>query len=90
MMADVLAKIISGKRDEVASLKQASSMTDLDRAAKAASPTRGFTAALAAAFAAFFCLDGPSWSHTRKRSHWASAIGPPLSLRFRAAYWSDA
>ncbi len=48
-MADVLKKIIANKRDEVAALKQTSSITDLDRAAKAASPVRGFTAALSAA-----------------------------------------
>ncbi len=55
-MADVLAKIISGKREEVAALKQTSSMADLDRAARAASPVRGFTAALAAAAASGYGL----------------------------------
>ena len=57
-MADVLAKIISGKRDEVATLIQTSSMADLDRAARAASPVRGFTAALAAASASGYGLIG--------------------------------
>ena len=55
-MADVLAKIISGKRDEVATLIQTSSMADLDRAARAASPVRGFTDALAAASASGYGL----------------------------------
>ena len=40
-MADVLARIIAGKREEVVALKQTSSMADLDRAAQAASPVRG-------------------------------------------------
>ena len=48
-MSDVLAKIISGKRDEVALIKAESSYADMARAAQAASPVRGFTAALAAA-----------------------------------------
>jgi indole-3-glycerol phosphate synthase len=55
-MTDILAKIIAGKRDEVASLTRTSSMADLDRAAKAASPVRGFTAALAAASASGYGL----------------------------------
>ena len=55
-MADILAKIISGKRDEVATLKQTSSMADLDRAARVASPVRGFTAALTAAAASGYGL----------------------------------
>ena len=45
-MQDVLAKIIEGKRDEVAALKAATSRSDLEAAAKAASPVRGFAAAL--------------------------------------------
>ena len=53
-MADVLARIIAGKRDEVAILKQTSSMADLDQAARAASPVRGFISALAAASAPWF------------------------------------
>ncbi len=48
-MPDILAKIISGKYDEVAALKQTYSIADLDRAAQTASKVRGFTAALAAA-----------------------------------------
>ena len=55
-MTDILAKIIAGKRDEVAALTRTSSMADLDRAAKAASPVRGFTAALAAASASGYGL----------------------------------
>ena len=45
-MQDVLARIIDGKRDEVAALKAATSRTDLEAAAAAASPTRGFASAL--------------------------------------------
>ncbi|MEK9801093.1 MAG: indole-3-glycerol-phosphate synthase TrpC, partial [Alphaproteobacteria bacterium] len=41
-MTDVLAKIIEGKRDEVATLKRGSSLADIDAAARAASPVRGF------------------------------------------------
>lgn len=48
-MSDVLAKINDGKREEVARIKRESSYEDMARAAKAASPVRGFTAALAAA-----------------------------------------
>ena len=55
-MADVLARIIAGKRDEVAALKQTTSMADLDRAAQAASPVRGFASALAAASASGYGL----------------------------------
>jgi len=50
-MQDVLAKIIAGKRDEVAALKAATPRSDLETAAKAASPVRGFTAALRSASA---------------------------------------
>ena len=45
-MQDVLARIVEGKRDEVAALKAATSRSDLEAAAKAASPVRGFAAAL--------------------------------------------
>lgn len=45
-MTDILAKIIEGKRDEVATLKRDSSMADIDAAARAASPVRGFADAL--------------------------------------------
>ena len=45
-MQDVLARIIDGKRDEVAALKAATSRSDLEAAAAAASQTRGFTTAL--------------------------------------------
>lgn len=45
-MQDVLAKIVAGKRNEVAALKAATSQSDLEAAAQAASPVRGFTAAL--------------------------------------------
>lgn len=48
-MSDVLAKIVSGKREEVAALKAATSYADLCAAAAAASPVRGFAAALRAA-----------------------------------------
>ena len=46
-MTDVLAKIIDGKRDEVAALRATTSLADLDAAAGAADPVRGFAAALA-------------------------------------------
>ena len=46
-MTDVLAKIIDGKRDEVAALRAARSLSDLEAKARAADPVRGFTAALA-------------------------------------------
>ncbi|HBD50865.1 MAG: indole-3-glycerol phosphate synthase TrpC [Alphaproteobacteria bacterium] len=48
-MSDVLAKIIDGKRDEVAALKAAVSLAELEQRAKEASPVRGFADALAAA-----------------------------------------
>ena len=48
-MQDVLAKIIAGKRDELATLKAVTSRSDLEAAARAASPVRGFAAALRAA-----------------------------------------
>ena len=41
-MSDVLAKIIDGKRDEVAALKQDVSLAELEQRAKEASPVRGF------------------------------------------------
>ena len=46
-MTDVLAKIIDGKRDEVTALRAATSLADLEAAAAAADPVRGFAAALA-------------------------------------------
>ena len=46
-MTDVLAKIIDGKRDEVAALRAARSLSDLEAAARAADPVRGFANALA-------------------------------------------
>ena len=46
-MTDVLAKIIDGKRDEVAALRATTSLADLEAAAAAADPVRGFAAALA-------------------------------------------
>ena len=49
-MTDVLAKIIDGKRDEVAALRATTSLADLDAAAAAADPVRGFAATLADAF----------------------------------------
>jgi indole-3-glycerol phosphate synthase len=45
-MQDVLSRIIDGKRDEVAALKAATSRSDLEAAAAAASPVRGFANAL--------------------------------------------
>jgi len=48
-MDNVLAKIIAEKRDEVAALATHNSFADLDEAAKAASPPRGFAAALKSA-----------------------------------------
>ena len=55
-MSDVLAKIIEGKADEVAQLKRETSRSDMEAAASAASPVRGFTAALAAASATGYGL----------------------------------
>lgn len=46
-MTDVLAKIIEGKRNEVAALRAARSLSDLETAARDAGPVRGFAAALA-------------------------------------------
>ena len=48
-MQDVLAKIVAGKREEVEALKTATSRADLEAVAAAASPVRGFAAALRAA-----------------------------------------
>jgi len=48
-MADVLAKIIETKREEVGALRRETSHASLDAAARAASPVRGFADALAAA-----------------------------------------
>ena len=45
-MSDILDKIAAYKRDEVAQRKAQRSLSELDAAAKAASPTRGFRAAL--------------------------------------------
>lgn len=50
-MSDVLAKIIEGKRDEVAALKRQKTLSELENEAAAASPVRGFADALAAASA---------------------------------------
>jgi len=52
MMATILDKIAAYKREEVASAKSKRSRADLDAAAKAASPVRGFYAALEAKAAA--------------------------------------
>ncbi|MGB2492951.1 MAG: indole-3-glycerol phosphate synthase TrpC [Candidatus Puniceispirillum sp.] len=48
-MQDVLAQIIDTKRTEIATLFATSSFSDIDKAAHAASPVRGFTNALKAA-----------------------------------------
>ena len=45
-MTDILAKIAAYKRDEVAERKPARSLADVEAAARAASPPRGFKAAL--------------------------------------------
>ena len=45
-MSDVLARIIAGKRDEVARARQARPWGDVERAASEATPPRGFIAAL--------------------------------------------
>lgn len=50
-MSDVLARICAGKRDEIARAKAARSLAALERDARAASPPRGFVAALKAALA---------------------------------------
>lgn len=50
-MSDVLAKIIDGKREEVALLKAQTSLSTLESEAVAASPIRGFADALAHASA---------------------------------------
>ena len=50
-MSDVLAKIIEGKRDEVAALKRRKTLSELENEAAAASPVRGFADALATASA---------------------------------------
>ena len=50
-MSDVLAKIIDGKREEVAFLKAHTSLSTLESEAAAASPVRGFADALAHASA---------------------------------------
>ncbi len=47
-MTDILAKIAAYKREDVASRKTVRSQADLDAAAREASPTRGFRAALEA------------------------------------------
>ncbi len=51
-MADVLAEIIATKRTHVAACKRARPLADVEAAAKAASPVRGFADALAAKEAA--------------------------------------
>ena len=48
-MADILAKIMAAKRDEVTALKRRYSLSMLDEMAAAASAPRGFTNALIAA-----------------------------------------
>jgi indole-3-glycerol phosphate synthase len=48
-VSDVLARICAGKRDEIASAKRARSLAEIERAARAAPPPRGFIAALVAA-----------------------------------------
>ena len=45
-MADILARIEAYKREEVAAAKRARPLADLERDAKAASPTRGFLRAI--------------------------------------------
>jgi indole-3-glycerol phosphate synthase len=51
-VSDILARICAGKREEIAAAKAARGIADLERAARAASPPRGFIAALAASLAA--------------------------------------
>jgi len=51
-MADVLAEIVATKRDHVAACKRARPLAEVDAAARAAAPARGFAAALAAMDAA--------------------------------------
>src|SRR3954452_17829935 len=51
-MSDVLTRIMAGKAREVAAAKAARSLADSEAAARAASPPRGFVAALEAAGAA--------------------------------------
>jgi indole-3-glycerol phosphate synthase len=51
-VSDILARICAGKREEIAAANAARGLADLERAARAASPPRGFIAALAAAVAA--------------------------------------
>jgi indole-3-glycerol phosphate synthase len=51
-VSDVLSRIVAGKREEIARAKAARGIAELERAARAAPPPRGFIAALAAAVAA--------------------------------------
>jgi indole-3-glycerol phosphate synthase len=56
-MADILARIEAYKREEIAAAKRARPLADLDRDAKAASPTRGFSRAIEKRIAAgYFAL----------------------------------
>ena len=50
--ADILARIVAAKRDEVAAARAARPVAEVERAAAQASPPRGFTTALAAKIAA--------------------------------------
>ena len=51
-MSDVLARICAGKRDEIVRAKAARGLAEIERAARAAPPPRGFIAALRAGLAA--------------------------------------
>ena len=51
-MSDVLARICAGKRDEITRAKAVRGLAEIERAARAAPPPRGFIAALQATLAA--------------------------------------